>query len=74
MDLAIEKADMRSFLLLRLRNQFVIIFFRQKKSSAHNASSIDEQNGPTDGAQHPRLVELPSDEEAIVVVVEVCLL
>ena len=55
--------------LARFGNRLVIIFRRKQESRRKDAGSIEQHNNPADGAENPRLVQRPTDEEAVVVVV-----
>ena len=55
----------------RLGYRLVVVFLSEQVSSGHNAERIDQQGCPTDGAENPRFVQLPANEEVVVVVIQV---
>lgn len=56
--------------LMRIWYKLVVAFAWQQQSCHDDADSIKRHNSPTDGAKNPRLVELPTYKEAVVVVVK----
>ena len=51
----------------------VVIFTGHYEFRANDSDGVDGQDDPADCAQDPGFVQFPADEEAVVVVVEVCL-
>lgn len=57
----------------RLRDHLVVILGWKEECCRSDAHGVEEQNNPADRAKDPGFVQCPADEEAVVVVVEVCL-
>ena len=54
--------------------QLVAAFRRQQDRGGCDPAGEQHHDGPADGAEDPGGVEFPAGEEAVVVVVEVCLM
>lgn len=57
-----------------VRYLLVIVLLGREESRCHHTQRINEQHRPADGAQHKRLVQLPADKKAVIVVVKIRLL
>jgi hypothetical protein len=49
---------------------FVVVVFGQEEGSCRDAGCINQHHNPRDGAKDPGFVELPSNEEARVILVK----
>jgi hypothetical protein len=57
--------------LARLRNHLVVVFGNKNVCSNRDANAVEQHDDPANCAEDPGFVQLPTNEEAVVVVVKV---
>jgi hypothetical protein len=57
--------------LARLRNHLIVVFGYKDVCGNCDANAVEQHNDPANRAEDPGFVQLPTNEEAVVVVVEV---
>jgi hypothetical protein len=57
--------------LARLRNHLIVVFGYKNVCSNCDESAVEQHDDPADSAENPGFVQLPTNEEAVVMVVEV---
>jgi hypothetical protein len=57
--------------LARLRNHLIVVFGYEYVCSNCDEKAVEQHDDPADSAENPGFVQLPTNEEAVVVVVKV---
>lgn len=56
-----------------VRDKLIASLGRQDLSSDDDRARADQTKAPTDGAEYPRLVQTPANEEPVLVIEQICL-
>lgn len=59
--------------LIMVRDELIATLGREDLSREDDSASAKQTQAPTDGAKDPRFIELPANEEPVLVVEQICL-